>query len=352
MEFRFAMARLVTVGVLCIAITFTGAFNILFPESREGFSVSAMPEFTEKKENVTESEEVAASQSSEAVAVPESDAPEGSAESVPAMSQGNVLGKVIERFITPYTANTSYNNVYIKNSTGLNIDIKGLLSSPLSYKIEKNNSPQVLIMHTHTTESFMTEDRDYYTDLDLSRTTDSSKNMINLGNIVADKLNSAGITTLHDTTLHDYPAYSGSYNRSAKTVTSYLKKYPSIKIVLDLHRDAIAQNDTDKVKITAEIEGRKAAQVMLVMGAQSGSVKNFPNWKENLKLAIRLQQNLEVMYPSLARSISLVSKNYNQSLSSGSMLIEIGTDGNTLEEVSYSAELLGNALVSTFNSIG
>ncbi len=352
MEFRFALARLVTVGALCIAVTLAGGFSFLYPDT-DNISVSLNSADIKKEpaqnknqqSNAIKEKEQADSQDGE-------DSIKSEPQSIPVISSGNTLGKVIERFITPYTANTSYNNVYIKNSTGLNIDIKSLLSSPLGYKIEKNEKPQVLIMHTHTTETFMTQDRDYYTDSDLTRTTDSAKNMIALGSIVADKLNKAGITTLHDTTMHDYPAYTGSYNRSAKTVCSYLNKYPDIKIVLDLHRDAIAQNDTDKVKITAEIEGKKAAQVMLVMGAQSGSVTNFPNWKENLKLAVRLQQNLEVMYPSLARSMSLVSKNYNQSLSNGSMLIEIGTDGNTLEEVSYSAELLGNALVSTLNNLG
>lgn len=352
MEFRFAMLRLVTVGAICITVILASGFNILFPKSDNISptlnSATEDIDSLQKGEKNDEGTNESLSEKPQAEESPQ----QSEAVSKPVASSGNVLGKVIEKFITPYTANTSYNNVYIKNSTGLDIDIKALLSSPLGYKIEKNKNPQVLIMHTHTTESFMTESRDYYTDLDLKRTTDSTKNMVALGNIIAEKLNGAGIVTLHDTTMHDYPAYSGSYSRSAETVCSYLKKYPDIKIVLDLHRDAIAQNDTDKVKITADIEGKKAAQVMLVMGAQSGSVKNFPNWKENLKLAVRLQQNLEVMYPSLARSMSLVPKNYNQSLSSGSMLIEIGTDGNSLEEVSYSAELLGNALVSTFNNIG
>lgn len=337
-------------GALCIAVALTGAFNILFPAGKADVFIATDTPLT-PSESVPK-EAVKDEVSEETVETPPSEEKaEQNTESLPAAASGNTLGKIVEKFITPYTANTSYNNVYIKNSTGVNIDIKNLLSSPLKFKVEKGSAPQVLIMHTHTTESFMSENRDYYTDLDGSRSTDEAKNMVNLGRIVADKLNAAGIATLHDATMHDYPAYSGSYSRSAKTVCSYLEKYPSIKIVLDLHRDAIAQNDTDKVKITAEIEGKKAAQVMLVMGAQSGSVTNFPNWKENLKLAVRLQQNLEVMYPSLARSMSLVSKNYNQSLTTGSMLIEIGTDANTLEEVSYSAQLLGNALVSTLNNL-
>lgn len=267
-------------------------------------------------------------------------------------SDGKVLGKIIEKFITPYTANTSYNNVYLKNSTELTVNIKELLAAPLSFKIEKNSEPQVLIMHTHTTESFMLEEREYYTDTDSARRNDSNCNNVRLGNIVCEKLNAAGIAALHDTTVHDYPEYNGSYNRAAKTIKSYLAKYPSIKIVLDLHRDAITSGESDKVKPVTEINGKKAAQIMLVLGSQSGSVTDFPNWKENLKLGVRLQQTLEVKYPTLARSLYFCARRYNENLTNGSMIIEIGTDANTIDEVSYSAELLGESLCELLNRLG
>lgn len=119
-----------------------------------------------------------------------------------------------------------------------------------------------------------------------------------------------------------------------------------------MHRDAISSGDSDKVKLATNINGKKAAQVMLVMGSQSGSVTNFPDWQENLKLALKLQQVLEVKYPTLARPLSLVSKNYNQSLTKGSLLLEFGTDANSLDEAVYSAELVGEALVSLFNTEG
>lgn len=267
-------------------------------------------------------------------------------------SQGVVVGKVIEKFISPYTANTSYKNVYLKNSTDLKINIKNLLEENLKYTIEGNPSkPEILILHTHATESFLSSTKNYYTDKDLSRTNEKSANMIALGSIVAEKLKNAGFGVIHDQTLHDYPSYNESYSRAAKTINSYLKKYPSIKIVIDMHRDALSSGDTDKVKLTTEIAGKKAAQIMLVMGSQSGGVTNFPNWKENLKLAVRLQQKIETMYPSLARSISLMPKNYNESLTLGSMLIEMGTDANSLEEVKYSAELLSNSLIALLKEI-
>ena len=261
-----------------------------------------------------------------------------------------VKGKIITKYISPYSAPLSYNKVYMKNSTDLNVNIKNLLEAPLKFKIQKSGSPQVLIMHTHTTETFMETEENFYTENSKSRTTDNNKNMVKIGDIVAERLNNAGINTLHDATKHDYPEYTGSYGRSAKTVNSYLSKYKDIKIVLDLHRDSVSSG-SDKVKLSTEIEGKKAAQVMLVMGSQSGSIKDHPNWQENLKLALKLQQTLEQKYPTLARPLSLMSKKYNQSLTTGSLLIEIGTEANTLEEACYSAELVGEALVTLLNSL-
>lgn len=265
-------------------------------------------------------------------------------------STSAVKGKVLSQYISPYKAPLSYNNTYVKNSTPLKIDIKSLLNSKLKYKVQKNTSPQVLVVHTHTTECFMEKESDFYTEDTLSRTTDNNKNMAKIGETIAKKLNDAGIKTVHDKTQHDYPEYTGSYSRAAKTINSYLKKYPSIKIVLDIHRDSVSSGN-DKVKLVTKINGKNAAQVMLVMGSQSGTVTNHPNWQENLKLALKLQQTFEVKYPTLARPLSLMSKSYNQSLSSGAMLIEIGTEANTLNEALYSAELVGESLVSLLNTL-
>ena len=267
------------------------------------------------------------------------------------VSAGAVKGKIISQYISPYKASSSYNKVYMKNSTGTEVSIKELLEAKLSFKISKTNEPQVLILHTHATETFMANDSNFYTENFQSRTTDNSKNMVKIGVVVAEKLNKAGIKTLHATTQHDHPQYSGSYTRAAETICSYLKKYPSIKVVIDLHRDAVTSGESDKVKLVTEIGGKKAAQVMLVMGSGTGGVSNFPKWKENLKLALRLQQTFETKYPTLARPLSLMSKNYNESLTTGSMLIEIGTDANSLDEAIYSAEMVGDCLVDLFNKL-
>ena len=352
MSNTYAIVRYVTATIICAAIILCGAYNSIFKQS---VAVSYTDNNITDKSTVSSQFDVSKIESN--ILNNSSDEPLAQsnlqAESaVATAASGTVQGKVVERFISPYTANTSYNNVYLKNNTELDINLKSFLNGKLGYKIKKNNEPQVLILHTHATESYLRENRDYYTDADLSRTTDNNYNMVALGKIVADRLNEVGIKTLHDTTAHDYPSYSESYSRAAETICNYTEKYPSIKVVIDLHRDAIAANDTDKVKVTTEIDGKKAAQIMLVMGSQSGSVTNFPEWKENLKLATKIQQTIEVMYPTLARSIHFMSKNYNQSLTTGSLLIEIGTDGNTIDEAKYSAELLSNALINLFNSLG
>ena len=337
------IARLVCVFSICAALIGYNAYSFCFKGRTAQNTVTQIPadgiDLSEKEKETEEitSEETASSEESGASAA--------------ASTYGSVKGKVISRYISPYSAELSYNGVYMKNSTDLTVNLKELLEASLSFKIAKTDSPQVLIVHTHTTETYMTEDADYYTSAFSSRTRDAQKNMVSVGNIVADKLNNAGIKTLHDTTEHDYPNYTGSYSRAATTINSYLKKYPTIKIVLDLHRDAVSSGDSDKVKLVTEINGKKAAQVMLVMGSQSGSVTNFPNWKENLKLAVRLQQKIEQKYPTLARPLSLMPKNYNESLTKGSLLIEFGTDANTLAEAHYSAELVGDSIAELLGEL-
>lgn len=263
---------------------------------------------------------------------------------------GTAKGKIISEFLSPYTANTKHGKVYIKNSTGKSIDIAGLLSSKLSFNIKKSTEPQVLIMHTHTTESYILHDSDYYTENDASRRLTEENNMVAIGNIFEEKLRAAGIGVIHDTTIHDHPSYSGSYTRAAETISSDLAAYPTVKIVIDIHRDAITR-DADKVKPVVKIDGKNAAQVMLVMGSQTGGISGFPNWQENLKLAIKYQEKMEEKYPGLARSIMLNSAKYNQNLTKGSLLLEVGSEANTLSEAKYGASLAADALIELLGTL-
>ncbi|MBQ0083959.1 MAG: stage II sporulation protein P [Clostridiales bacterium] len=275
-----------------------------------------------------------------------------SSSAVNVASSEPAIGKITAKFLNPYTSNTSYGKIHLKNNTSEKLDIEALYKQKLKFKIAKNGEPQVLLLHTHTTESFMLNDNDFYTAKDATRSRDSAKNMVAIGDIFEEKLKNAGIGVVHDATIHDDPAYTGSYDRAKETILKNLKKYPSIKIVLDIHRDSISgSGEKEKIKPIANINGKKYAQVMLVMGSQTGDIKNFPNWKENLSLALKYQQNLEVMYPGLARSITFNSAKYNENITGGSLLIEIGSEANTLDEAKLSAAAAAEALTSLLNTL-
>ena len=263
-----------------------------------------------------------------------------------------VLGNVIKKTMTPYTANTNASKVYLNNQCGANVDILSEISKNLPYVIEKNSSPQILIYHTHTTEAFMDNEEQYYTSFDEPRTTDLNKNIVAVGEKIKQQLESAGFCVIHDTTIHDHPGFSGSYSRSEETVKAILDKYPSIKITIDVHRDSIASGKTDKVAPVVNVDGKDAAQVMLVMGSETGGVENYPNWRTNLRLAMKLQEQFETDYPQFARSILLRSAKYNQNLTNGSILIEIGSDANTFDQALYSGELVGKTLVKLIEKEG
>lgn len=270
---------------------------------------------------------------------------------VPAASPGQAVGKIVEQFMSPYNAALAYDKVYIKNRTSLSIDLKSEMAAPISLKINKSSEPEVLIVHTHATECYMYETRDYYTKDDATRSTDNSRNMVYIGEIIAARLKAAGISVIHDTTQHDNPSYTGSYANAEKTIQDYLKKYPSIKVVLDVHRDSVALNDTDKVRPVVTIDGKRAAQVMLVMGCEDGTVTGFPNWRENFRLACQYQKLLETDYPGLARTMTFAAKKYNEHLTTGSMLLEVGTETNTYEEAAYAAQMAGDTLAKLLNSL-
>jgi stage II sporulation protein P len=261
-----------------------------------------------------------------------------------------VIGKILKKTLSPYSANTSFNGVYLNNTTDAAVDIGYELSKKFEYKVKKGEEPQILIYHTHATEGYMRDESDYYTVTDEPRSTDSNENVIAVGKHIKSILEEAGYSVVHDETLHDYPGFTGSYSRSAETVKSAIEKYPSIKVAIDVHRDSITSGKSDKVAPVVTVDGKEAAQVMLVMGSQTGDITDYPNWRQNLRLALKLQYVFEKSYPQFARSILLRSTRYNQNLTTGSILIEMGSDANTKEQAMYSAELVGRSLVSLFDS--
>lgn len=228
----------------------------------------------------------------------------------------------------------------IKNTSGYDIDIDSVLSAGCPIRLE-TGKPQILIIHTHSSEAYSPAGLDKYDDLGTNRTLDQNLNVIRIGKELAKIFEDCGLNVIHDTQVFDYPSYTGSYNRSCEAVEKYLADYPSIKIVIDLHRDALC-SDTVTYKTTATEQGVCASQVMLFVGSDASGLEH-PNWRQNLSLALYLQNAVCQSYPSLMRPITLTKYRYNQHLSPGSMIVEVGSNGNTLQEALAAIRLFGKA---------
>ena len=234
--------------------------------------------------------------------------------------------------------------VRVKNINKTAIDAAKLLRRRADLSVKKD-APCVLIFHTHTTESYQYLDRDYYTAGFPTRDNDPSRNMIRVGDEICRELEAMGFAVLHDTAIHD-ARYTGAYGRSRETVQAYQKQYPSLQVLLDIHRDAIQLSDGTKIKPVATIDGKQAAQVMIITGCQENGngVTEFPDWEQNLVFALQLQEKMESTFPGLTRPVFFSPRRYNMHLSHCSLLLEVGSDANTLEEAAYSGRLIGHAL--------
>ncbi len=230
--------------------------------------------------------------------------------------------------------------IAITNSeTNFDIDIEKIMETPLKLNSQKRG-PKVLIYHTHTTESFITDLGELEKTGIPNRTTDATNNVVRVGEELAQILRKKyNIEVIHNSTIHNYPSDTGAYGRSLNTASNILTSYPSIQIVIDIHRDGI---EGKKLRTVTEINGKKVAKIMFVVGT------DHPQWKENLKLAITLQNMLNEKHPGITRPIYMSKYRYNQHLSTGALIIEIGGDGNLisecLESTKYLAEVINEVL--------
>ena len=240
----------------------------------------------------------------------------------------------------------------IKNNTSVSsADIAAEITNPLPFAVEWNSpDPQILIMHTHATEDYRLSAGLWYRPGDGSRTTDRDLNMCAVGRVMADTLNAAGLNTLHDETLNDYPSYTGSYANSRAVVQQYLSQYPSIKIVLDVHRDAIETENGSRMAPVCTVNGRQAAQVMIICGCDNGTTVSLPNYRLNLRFAAAWENAMEGLYPGFTRPVLFSYRFYNQDLTPGSLLIEIGGHGNNLNEALYAGQLAANGLIQAIKN--
>ncbi len=257
------------------------------------------------------------------------------------------MGQIEQMTITPsFNGRTvAVGSGYLQNYTHVTAEdiIKATSQTP-DLPVEINSElPQVLIYHTHATECYAPEDLGYYDPSLPNRSTDPEKNMLVIGEIMTEVLNTAGINTIQDRTMHDEYSYNGSYDSSAENIKKYLEMYPSIKIVIDVHRDALERQDGTRLKPVAMVNGVKTAQIMLISGVDDGTM-GMPNYMENLEFAADWQSAMESLYPGLTRSILFDYRNYNQELSTGALLLEVGGHANTLQEAKRAAEFSANAL--------
>ena len=234
----------------------------------------------------------------------------------------------------------STEGVYVRNYTNYEVDLDALTPPPLPLS---GDGPQVLILHTHTTEAYTMDGTDIYAATGDARTIDTYYNVVRVGEEMAKILRAAGFGVIHDTELYDYPNYNGAYQRSAQSARDWMEKYPSISVVLDVHRDALAAADGTIYKTAAEINGETSAQCMLVVGTDD-SLGSPGGWQENLAFAVQIESRLNEDWPTLARPIALRPTRFNQELSPGSILVEVGSHGNTLQESMAAARYFAQSL--------
>ena len=239
--------------------------------------------------------------------------------------------------------------IQVSNLCDYALDLEELLLSRLELNTPLGE-PAVLIIHSHATESYTQTEQYSYKASAAYRTLDSGCNMIRVGQTLKEALESYGIQVIHDQTLHDYPSYTESYINSRETVAAYLQAYPSLCLVIDLHRDA-AETPGGQLETAATVQGASAAQLMMVVGTDAGG-RSHTYWEKNMALAVKLHAQLEKLYPGICRPISFRKERFNQDLSPGAMLIEVGAAGDTMEEALVATEALaeGIALLLTADS--
>ena len=231
--------------------------------------------------------------------------------------------------------------VSVRNMAGAIYDPEALLTEPLDFPL--SDEPMILIVHTHASEAYTPTDGDDYTAAGSYRTTDTDHNVVRVGQALAQRLNDNGIPTLHDTTLHDVPGYDDAYERAAAVISRYLEEYPSIRMVIDVHRDAALDENGSEVAVNCSIGDREAAQMMLVMGTDAAGLEH-PGWQGNLSMALKLQAWCEKTSPGCFRPLQLRAERYNQYLTPYSILLEVGAAGNTLRQALCSAEFFADRL--------
>lgn len=237
----------------------------------------------------------------------------------------------------------------IGNETSYGIDIDAMLAARPDIDMH-SGGPKILITHTHATEAYAPNGAAFYDIKASDRNSDRTKNVVAVGDVMADTFKKCGIEVIHDTELHDEPSFNGSYAHSLAKVTEIKKQYPSIQIVFDIHRDSIVYSDNTKARVAADIDGKAASQLMFVVGTDEKGLFN-PDWRQNMTAALHFQKEISQKYPKLMRHINLRRERFNGHTSHASMIIETGTSGNSLEESKYAISLAAECIADYLNTL-
>lgn len=238
---------------------------------------------------------------------------------------------------------TNIGGVSLFNRTSKAVDLNEVAAQGVSLSFQDPAAgPQILIMHTHATEAFAQDPDHPYPESGTAHTQDAAYSILQVGDEIQRIFTEMGLNALHDKTLYDVPTYNQAYDRSRKGIEAMLAQYPTIQMVLDVHRDALVGSDGTVYKPVIQVDGVKTAQVMLVVGTDDAGA-SFPAWPRHLALAVRMEQRMNSLWPGLARPITLRTARFNQQLTPGSLLVEVGSHGNTLEEALAGARLFARA---------
>lgn len=337
---KLALAGIILLGLYTLKTQGTIASKAELPPAKE--EVSLPPESQEEvfsdKESEPPEETVSPEQAEteEAAASPEDAGPE---ETV--IDDPQTLRAYMETSWDEEILETNIKGgLSIKNATSYDVDAGALLSEGPSVRLPAEG-PQILIIHTHGSEAYTQAGLDHYEANDDHRTENKEFNIIRIGDELTELFEQAGLRVIHDREIYDYPSYTGSYNRSGAAVEQYLQEYPDIAVVFDVHRDALGANGV-VYKTMAEEEGVCASQIMLLSGSDNSGL-DHPHWQDNLSLALYLQNAVTSRHPSLMRPVSLVKERYNQQLTRGSLIMEVGSSGNTLQEALAAIRLFADA---------
>jgi len=239
---------------------------------------------------------------------------------------------------------------YISNSTDYELTPE-TLRQPFAARLTED-APQVLILHSHGSEAYTPAEDAGIVWSGSHRTTDYRYNVVSVRDAIAEMLGAAGISVLHDRTLYDYPSYSEAYDRALTAIQEHLAEFPSIRFILDIHRDAVEDGQGNQYKVVSAIDGiGTAAQLTLVVGSD-GSGLTHPDWVENLRLATALQEQTLAQYPTLMRPLLLRNSRYNQHATTGSLLLEVGAAGNAPEEAILAGRLFAEQFAEVLQAAG